>query len=93
VGAAHLFFSPTAFAQQDIASLKVQCDAYGFNRGTPEHADCVRKLDMRRVQMQCQALIQRGHQVCSKEYADLISPVAMAADCSEVQSEYQQECQ
>jgi len=43
--------------------------------------------------MQCQALIQRGHQVCSKEYADLISPVAMAADCSEVQSEYQQECQ
>jgi hypothetical protein len=85
--------SSLSSGQADIEAMKGRCDAYGFVRGTPEHADCVRKLDVQIAQMRCQALIERGHQVCSREYADLIGGAAMAADCGTVRAEYQQYCQ
>jgi hypothetical protein len=82
----------SAHAQDPLDALKQKCDAYGFARGTPEHADCVQKLDAQRAQMRCQAIVQRAHQVCSKEFADLVSPAAAAGECGAAQETYQQYC-
>ncbi|PQP13115.1 hypothetical protein C5615_29835 [Burkholderia cepacia] len=82
-----------AWAQQNLDVLKERCDAYGFVRGTPEHADCVRKIDAQQAQSRCQALVERGHQVCSKEFADIVGGAAAAMQCGQVQDAYQQYCQ
>lgn len=91
--AATLPFSSPSFAQANIEAMKDRCDAYGFVRGTSQHADCVRKLDLQLTQIRCQALIERGKQVCSQEYANVIGAAAMAADCGTVRDEFQQYCQ
>ena len=91
--AATLPLSSLSFGQADIEAMKNRCDAYGFVRETPEHADCVRKLDVQMAQMRCQALIEHGKQVCSREYADLVGGGTMAMDCGTVRDEYQQYCQ
>ena len=83
----------TPVKAQDLDALKQRCYAYGFVRGTPEHADCVRKLDVEQARLRCQALVQRGHQVCSREFADITGPAAAAMQCGEVQDAYQQYCQ
>lgn len=82
-----------ACAQQNLDALKQRCDDYGFARGTPEHADCVRKLDVQQAQLRCRTLMERGRQVCSKEFADIVSPAAAAMQCGEVQDAYRQYCQ
>ncbi len=86
-------FLTTAGAQQDLDTFKRRCEAYGFVRGTPEHADCVRKLDVEQARLRCQVLVQRGHQVCSREFADLVGSAGAAMQCGEVQDAYQQYCQ
>jgi hypothetical protein len=73
-------------AQQGLDALKDRCDAYGFVRGTSEHAECVRKLDAQQAGARCQALVERGRQVCSKEYADTVSPVDAATQCGQIQA-------
>lgn len=82
-----------AYAQVDLDALKAKCDAYGFVRGTPDHADCVRKLDTEQTRIRCQALAQRGHQVCSKEFAEVAGSATATGQCMEVQDQYQQYCQ
>jgi hypothetical protein len=85
--------SSLSFGQADIEAMKGRCDTYSFVRGTREHADCFRRLDVQNAQMRCQAIAERGQQVCFREYADLIGGAAMAADCGTVRDEYQQYCQ
>lgn len=82
-----------AWAQQNPDRLKQRCDDNGFTQGTPEHADCVRKLAAQQANLRCQTLVERGQQVCSKEFADIVSPAAAAMQCGEVQDAYRQYCQ
>lgn len=91
--AALSFVAASVQAQDSLDALKEKCDGYGFVRGTPEHADCVRKLDAQRSQTRCQAIVQRAKQVCSKEYADIVSPVDAATECEAAQGAYQMYCQ
>lgn len=86
-------FATPAWAQQNLDALKQRCDAYGFVRGTPEHADCVRKLDVEQARLRCQTLVERGRQVCSKEFADIAGSATAAMQCGEIQDAYQQYCQ
>lgn len=88
-----LIIAAPAYAQVDLEALKAKCDACGFVRGTPDHADCVRKLDMEQIRLRCQALVQRGHQVCSKEFAEVTGSATATAQCMQVQDLYQQYCQ
>lgn len=88
-----LLVAVPARALTGMEQLKSRCDAYGFVRGTPDHADCVRKLDMEQAQLRCQTLVQRGRQVCSKEFAEVTAPAEAAAQCMQVQDQYQQYCQ
>ncbi|MGF6995520.1 hypothetical protein [Paraburkholderia sp. GAS32] len=81
-----------AQALESLDWLKQQCDADGFVRGTPEHADCVRKRDAVLAQRRCQAIVERVKRVCSKEYADP-DPVDATRECGAAEQADQQYCQ